>query len=99
MTREELRAFLRALRPEPGEIVFVARRGDMYEVHHGDGAIVAGTTGDLPEAWIYYSGSWPADSEEAWKAFFEDFLAEMESMANGDDRCRWPIDEPWPRGH
>jgi hypothetical protein len=26
-------------------------------------------------------------------------LAEMESMCGGADRCRWPLDQPYPPGH
>jgi hypothetical protein len=31
--------------------------------------------------------------------FFDDLLAELESMAGAADRCRWPVDEPWPHQH
>jgi hypothetical protein len=31
--------------------------------------------------------------------FVEDLLAEMESMCGGADRCRWPLDQPYPVRH
>ncbi|BBZ14468.1 hypothetical protein BST20_00110 [Mycobacterium branderi] len=32
-------------------------------------------------------------------SFFDDLLAELETMAARTDRCRWPLDEPWPHTH
>ena len=29
----------------------------------------------------------------------EELLAEMESMCGGADRCRWPLDQPYPIQH
>jgi hypothetical protein len=53
----------------------------------------------LPEAWIFYAGAWPVDDPARWSAFFNDLLAEMDSMVRGPDRCRWPLDDPWPHHH
>jgi hypothetical protein len=33
------------------------------------------------------------------RALFDDLLAELESMVDRTDRCRWPVDEPWPHAH
>jgi hypothetical protein len=33
------------------------------------------------------------------RAFFDDLLAELESMADHVDRCRWPLNDPWPHSH
>ena len=46
-----------------------------------------------------FSADWPVDDPERLRAFFDDVMAELESMAGGPDRCRWPIDEPWPHSH
>ena len=46
-----------------------------------------------------FSAAWPVDDPERLRAFFDDMLAELESMADKTDRCRWPIDEPWPHSH
>ena len=42
--------------------------------------------------------SWPEDPSRT-RAFFDDLLAELESMADRTDRCRWPLDDPWPHTH
>ena len=58
--------------------------------------------GGPADAWLYYTGRWPpgAGAEgSTFPAFFDELLAEMESMVGGADRCRWPLDEPWPHGH
>jgi hypothetical protein len=46
--------------------------------------------------WMWISTAWHLDEPERLRAFFDDLLAELESMADTADRCRWPIDEPWP---
>jgi hypothetical protein len=105
LTQEELFAAIIAARPGVDEFVYLERRGEEYgwsctdftpsefPVQSGDGP--------LPNVWIYYSGRWPNQDEspDCWRAFFADLLAEMESMAGGDNRCRWPFDDPWPNGH
>ncbi|MQA13522.1 MAG: hypothetical protein GEV09_04930 [Pseudonocardiaceae bacterium] len=90
-----------AERPEPGELVYVERRGDSYTwCRAGVGTVVTGPdAGDpLPDAWVYYGGRWP-DEPDRMPAFFDDLLAEMEAAAGGEDRCRWSLDDPWPHGH
>ena len=52
-----------------------------------------------PDVWMSFSADWPVDDPERLRAFFDDVMAELESMAGGPDRCRWPIDEPWPHSH
>jgi hypothetical protein len=49
-----------------------------------------------PDVWMSFSAAWPLDEPTRLRAFFDDLLAELESMADTADRCRWPIDEPWP---
>ena len=29
----------------------------------------------------------------------DDLIAEMDSMSGGADRCRWPLDQPYPVRH
>ena len=51
-----------------------------------------------PDAWMTFSAPWPWDPQRL-RAFFDDLLAELESMVARADRCRWPLDEPWPHMH
>lgn len=101
MNRAELFADLTATRPESGELVYIERRGEDYQWSRTDpGGSVAPPAGTFPDAWMYYSGSWPFDQPEKLPAFFEDLLAELESMTGGGpDRCRWSPDDPWPHSH
>lgn len=83
-------------------MLYVERRGSDYtaRVAGGDGsAILAGQSMTDPDVWIYLTARWPLGDRAACSAMFDDLLAEMESMAGGLDRCRWPLDEPWPHGH
>jgi hypothetical protein len=92
----QLSAQLRAAMPADGEVVSIDRHGDEYGWRRG---VLLPTEGQPPDAWICYSGRWPVDDPAAWAAFFDDLLAELESMTGGADRCRWPLDQPWPLGH
>jgi hypothetical protein len=64
-------------------------------------AMTAGlpAAGPAPDAWMFYSGPWPAGPPSEVVPFVEDLLAEMESMCGGADRCRWPLDQPYPVRH
>lgn len=87
--------------PEPGELVYIERRGESYTwQRNGVGDVVARPDADtpLPDAWIYYAG-WQLHDRDAPTAFFTDLLAEMEAAAGGFDRCRWSPDDPWPHSH
>ena len=55
--------------------------------------------GPAPDAWMFYSGPWPAGPPARLVPFVEELLAEMESMCGGADRCRWPLDQPYPVRH
>jgi hypothetical protein len=98
---DELYASIEANRPGRDDVVYLQRHGDEY-----DWWIVPpdGTTRPVrmhrpdPDAWMSFSAAWPAEPERL-RLFFEDLLAELESMAAGPDRCRWPVDEPWPHSH
>lgn len=99
LTKGELLAAITDDPPEPGELVYVERRGDGYVMRRNDvGVVTAGPPEDapLPDAWIFYSGRWPSSPDEA-PAFLDDLLAEMEAGAGaGGNRCRWAADDPYP---
>ncbi|BBY07795.1 hypothetical protein [Mycobacterium noviomagense] len=103
MKRDELFASIEAARPGRDNVVYLERRADEY-----DWCIVpfGSETADLrpsakpePDAWMSFSAAWPLDDRGQLQAFFDDLLAELESMASHTDRCRWPVDEPWPHFH
>jgi hypothetical protein len=98
MNRDELLTSIVAARPGRDDLVYLQRRGDAY-----DWQLVAVDTSpsmsSSPDVWMSFSADWPVDDPERLRAFFDDVLAELESMAGGPDRCRWPIDEPWPHSH
>jgi len=99
--RGELLGNIAAARPEPGELIYIERRGDDYRwARTGPGeAVATPDAGGFPDAWMYYSGRWPFDDPDKLPAFFEDLMAELESMTGGADRCRWSPDDPWPHSH
>lgn len=79
-------------------MVYVARAGDDYRAA-GPGIPDDGAgPGPPADAWLYYTGRWP-DRGADFGPFFEELMAEMEAMASGSDRCRWPLDDPWPHSH
>ncbi len=99
MRREELFDAITADPPGEGEVLYLARRGAAYTVERIAPGTGIGSRADDPEVWIYYGGGWPTGDDEGAAATLADLLAELESMAGGDDRCRWPLDQPWPHGH
>lgn len=102
MDRHELLQSVLAASPRSGQVVYVERRGADYGWEAADDAepaVMAGWAGAPPDVWIYYAGNWPVGDDARTRAVLDDLLAEMESMAGGDDRCRWPLAEPWPQGH
>lgn len=105
MTRKELISGILAARPRGDDVVYIERRSEDYAWKCAplDADMLSGRPGGeiRPDVWIYYTGQWPAEDGEpsTWRAFLDDLLEEMESMAGGKDRCRWPINEPWPHRH
>jgi hypothetical protein len=106
MNREELFTSIVAARPGRDDIVYLERRGDEYDWQMvpvgsmGDDLVDASLSADpSPDVWMSFSATWPVDDPERLRAFFDDMMAELESMADKTDRCRWPIDEPWPHSH
>jgi hypothetical protein len=96
VTLDELSDALRAVAPDEGESLYIERRGEVYAWSQGMGLESSST---LPDAWISYTGKWPADDDEKWRALFADLIAELESMTGDADRCRWPLDDPWSHHH
>ena len=99
---DELYASIEANRPGRDDVMYLERRGDEYDwrIVPTHGAIADPSTPDqpAPDAWMSFSATWPPGKERL-RAFLDDLLAELESMAAGADRCRWPVDEPWPHFH
>ncbi len=103
MKRDELFASMGAARPGRDDVVYLERRADEYDwriLPAGAGVTnVRSSETPEPDAWMSFSAAWPADDPERLQAFFDDLLAELESMNAHADRCRWPVDEPWPHFH
>jgi hypothetical protein len=101
MDREQLFASIVAACPGRDELVYLERQGDQYEwrVVPPGNAIVDVPASGGPDVWMSFSAAWPVGDPARMRTFFDDLLAELESMADTADRCRWPIDEPWPHFH
>ncbi len=98
MDREQLVTDLVAADPQPGDLVYVERRGDDYRWERAGGSGAMGADG--ADAWIFYAWQRELGDPCAARVMVDDLLAEMESMTGcGDDRCRWSLDQPWPMGH
>ena len=95
MTRDELFASIVAARPGRDDLVYIERSGEAYDWRMATAAQVP-PAAIAPDVWMSFSAAWPLDKPRRLHAFFDDLLAELESMADTADRCRWPIDDPWP---
>jgi hypothetical protein len=95
MTRDELFASIVAAGPDRGDVVYLERRGDSYNWRMLTDAEIPSAAA-APDVWMSFSAAWPLDEPARLRAFFDDMLAELESMADNADRCRWPVDDPWP---
>ena len=95
MTRDELFASIVAAGPGRDDLVYLERRGDSYNWRILT-AVETRVAAAAPDVWMSISAAWPLDEPARLHAFFDDLLAELESMADTADRCRWPIDDPWP---
>jgi hypothetical protein len=95
MTQDEVFASIVAAGPGRDDVVYLERCGDSYNwrmVTDAETPPVAAA----PDVWMSISAAWPLDEPAQLRAFFDDLLAELESMADTADRCRWPVDDPWP---
>ncbi|GFG75649.1 hypothetical protein MBOT_30140 [Mycobacterium botniense] len=83
--------------------MYIERRGGDYQwrviAAPGDDAPDSARPAPSADVWMSLSAAWPFDDPARLPAFFEDLLAELESMADTADRCRWPLDQPWPHQH
>ncbi len=102
MTEEEVYEAILAAKPGPEEILFVGRTGKEYawrSVPPGE-PMSAEVDGVFLDAWMFSTVPWPVEAdEETQRAFFVDLVAEMETMADGADRCRWEFDDPYGYRH
>lgn len=97
MDRAQLLAEMTRVVPDPDASLYLERRGEDYRFSFlPPGSRPAAADG--ADSWILYSGRWPS-GQPGFPAFLDDLLAEMESMCGGTDRCRWPLDEPYPFRH
>jgi hypothetical protein len=98
VTRDELFASIVAAGPGRDDLVYLERSGDTYHWRMVTDAEMS-SSATAPDVWMSFTADWPLDEPARLRAFFDDLLAELESMADTADRCRWPIDEPWPHHH
>lgn len=101
MDRSQLLSAIEACAPVPGDVVYLERNGSEYDwrlIDPGSPLPHPGNGAAMPDAWLFYSGAWPDDAAR-FAAHLDDLLAEMDSMTGGVDRCRWPLDEPYPLPH
>ncbi len=86
----------------PDDVLYLERRGEEYDIAAmaNDKPMSRPAAGTVePDAWIYFAGHWPRHDRPACERMLDNLLAELESMLGGVDRCRWPLDEPWPHKH
>ena len=101
MNREELFASIVAACPGREDTVYLERCGAEYNwrIVPLDVVLAGVESQDAhPDVWMSFCATWP-ENPERMRAFFDDLLAELESMADQADRCRWPLDKPWPHSH
>ena len=102
MTEDEVFDAIVAARPGPDAILFVGRVGKEFAWRPiGPGEPMIGEIdGAFPDAWMFSTVAWPVDADiDEQRRFFDDLLAELETMADGADRCRWEFDDPYGYRH
>jgi hypothetical protein len=102
MTAGEVFQAIVAAGPGPEDIIYLGRSNDDYSwrvVAPGE-AMMPDGDGMFGDAWMFTNVAWPSDAdEESQRRFFDDMVAEMETMAAGADRCRWEFDDPYGSRH
>jgi hypothetical protein len=102
VTEEEVFDAIVAAKPGPDAILFVGRTDKEYSwklIPPGE-PMSAEVDGVFLEAWMFGTVPWPTEADDAsQRAFFADWVAEMETMADGPDRCRWEFDDPYGYRH
>jgi hypothetical protein len=104
MDRAQFLADIAAAEVRPDDVLYLQRLGEDYRWRFVEPDAAAMTASQqpgepAPDAWMFYCGPWPAGPPAELFPFFAELLAEMESMCGGDDRCRWPLDQPYPLQH
>ena len=99
MDRGELLSDLLGADPQPGDLVYVERRGPSYLWERANEGEMS-ERADGADAWIFYLWQRTLGDPDSARALLDDLLDEMESMTGSvGDRCRWPLDTPWPPAH
>jgi hypothetical protein len=102
VTEDEVFHAIVAAQPGPDEILFIGRKGTDYSwraVPPGE-PMTAQIDGAYLDAWMFSTVAWPRHADEAGqRVYFDDLVAEMETMAAGADRCRWEFDDPYGYRH
>jgi glucuronate isomerase len=103
MDRQRLLAEIATAQAKPDNVLYLERQGEDYSWRFLDAGDVREATAQGgepgPDAWMVYSGPWPTHERDDLPEFLDELLAEMESMCGGADRCRWPLDQPYPLRH
>lgn len=104
MDRAQFVATIAAVDAPADGVLYLERLGEDYRWRfvEADAATMTASqqaAGAVPDAWMFYSGPWPVGPPAEVVPFAEELLAEMESMCGGADRCRWPLDQPYPLEH
>lgn len=102
MTEEEVFEAIVASKPGPDEILFIGRTGKDYSwrsVPPGE-PMSAEVDGVFFDAWMFGNVAWPTGNDlDEQRRFFDDWVAEMDTMDAGVDRCRWEFDDPYGLRH
>jgi hypothetical protein len=96
MDRTWLLAEITAAQAGPEEVLYLERLGEDYRWRLVAADVMAEPGEPAPDGWTFYSGPWPVDRQAEMPAFAAELLAELDSMCGGADRCRWPLDQPYP---
>ena len=104
MKADEMFDEIVAAKPDHDAILYVGRTGEDYDwraIAAGEPMVASGEGDDgFPDAWVFSAAPWPVEQgADAQRAFFDDLLAEIETMVDGPDRCRWEFDDPYNHRH